>query len=136
MTTVGGSSAVNDIDTQTAVLRGSECTECKTVAFPASTLCSRCATPTARPVALSTSGEVWAYTVQRFPPKSPPYVPPADGFVPFAVGYVHLAEGIKIEAVLETDDVDALHGARVHLTATVPVPRFSVHRPTSNGADR
>jgi hypothetical protein len=50
---------------------------------------------------LGRRGTVWGYTVQRFAPKSPPYVPPADGFVPFAVGYVELPEGVKVEARAE-----------------------------------
>jgi uncharacterized OB-fold protein len=75
---------------------------------------------------LSTRGTVWAYTVQRFAPKSPPYVPPPNGFAPFAVGYVELPEGIKIEAVLECHDFDELDdGAPVTLIATAPVPRFA-----------
>ena len=116
----------NSLEAQRVVLQGSRCTVCGTVAFPASTLCSRCVTPTAEPVDLSTSGIVWAHTVQRFPPKSPPYVPPVGGFTPFAVGWVELSEGIRIEAILDSENVDDLHGALVHLTAVVPVPRFEV----------
>ncbi|WP_236700522.1 OB-fold domain-containing protein [Allosalinactinospora lopnorensis] len=77
-------------------------------------------------IRLSTQGRVWAYTIQRFPPKSPPYVPPPEGFRPFAVGYVELPEGIKVEAVLDCEeftDLDA--GSPVSLVATEPVPRFA-----------
>jgi uncharacterized OB-fold protein len=75
---------------------------------------------------LSGHGTVWGFTVQRFAPKSPPYVPPADGFSPFAVGYVELAEGVKVEAVLDCLDFDDLEDqAPVRLTATEPVPRFA-----------
>jgi uncharacterized OB-fold protein len=76
-------------------------------------------------IELSTSGRVWGHTVQRFPPKSPPYVPPANGFVPFAVGYVELAEGVKVEALLDCLDFDELSGAEVTLVAIEPVPRFA-----------
>jgi uncharacterized OB-fold protein len=76
-------------------------------------------------VPLSRSGRVWGHTVQRFAPKSPPYVPPADGFTPFAVGYVELAEGVRVEAVLDCLDFDELPGAEVVLVATSPVPRFA-----------
>ncbi len=65
-----------------------------------------------RPVELSEHGTVWGYTVQRFAPKSPPYVPPADGFAPFAVGYVELPEGVKVEAVIDCVDFDDLDGRR------------------------
>jgi len=63
--------------------------------------------------------------VQRFAPKSPPYLPPADGFVPFAVGYVELAEGVRVEAVLDCADFEELTGAEVSLVAVSPVPRFA-----------
>jgi uncharacterized OB-fold protein len=77
-------------------------------------------------VRLSDHGTVWGYTVQRFAPKSPPYVVPEGGFVPFAVGYVELAEGVKVEAVLDCTDFSELdREPRVTLVATEPVPRFA-----------
>lgn len=112
---------------QAATLKGSECTTCGLVGFPASHHCARCATPTAVPKKLSTEGRVWSYTVQRFPPKSPPYIPPAEGFSPFAMGYVELDEGIRIAGILETEDFDDLVGARAELTATEPVPHYRVY---------
>ena len=74
---------------------------------------------------LSSHGTVWGFTVQRFAPKSPPYVVPAGGFVPFAVGYVELPEGVKVEAVLDCTEFSELVGAEVTLVATEPVPRFA-----------
>lgn len=53
---------------------------------------------------MSGDGTLWTWTVQRFPPKSPPYVPPPEGFTPFAVGYVELADGSRVEAVLDVED--------------------------------
>jgi uncharacterized OB-fold protein len=49
------------------------------------------------------NGVLWTWTVQRFPPKSPPYEAPPEGFEPFAVGYVEVADGSRIEAVLDVD---------------------------------
>jgi uncharacterized OB-fold protein len=115
------------------VLEGSRCTVCTTVAFPAGVMCSKCATPTAAPLNLSTRGVLWAYTIQRFPPKSPPYVPPAGGFTPFAVGYIELPEGIKVEAIIDCEDFHGLDQAPVTLVATSPVPRFAVDRDTELG---
>ncbi|MDF3308623.1 Zn-ribbon domain-containing OB-fold protein [Rhodococcus sp. T2V] len=114
-------------ETPTApALEASRCAHCSTVAFPAATVCSRCAGPAMSPLTLSARGTVWAYTVQRFAPKSPPYVPPPDGFSPFAVGYVELPEGIRVEGVLDCHDFDELDdGAPVTLVATAPVPRFA-----------
>jgi len=109
-------------------LRGSRCTGCGNVAFPAAVGCQRCGSSAVTPLALAGHGVVWAHTVQRFAPKSPPYVPPAEGFQPFAVGYVELSDGVRVEAVLESSDhpeYDALAGAEVTLVATDPVPRFA-----------
>lgn len=109
-------------------LRGSRCASCANVAFPAAVGCQRCGSQEVTPLELARDGVVWAHTVQRFAPKSPPYVPPAEGFEPFAVGYVELPDGIRVEAVLESvdhPDYDALTGASVTLVATEPVPRFA-----------
>jgi len=50
-------------------------------------------------VSLGRHGRLWSYTVQRFRPKSPPFVGP-ENFVPFAVGYVELPGEIIVEARL------------------------------------
>jgi uncharacterized OB-fold protein len=108
-------------------LTGSRC-PCGNVAYPAAAGCQRCGSLDQSLVELARQGTVWAHTVQRFAPKSPPYVSPAGGFTPFAVGYVELPDGVKVEAVLEAttlDDPAELHDARVTLVATQPVPRFA-----------
>ena len=107
-------------------LHGSRCDSCGNVAFPVADGCQRCGRQVMQPIELSEHGTVWGFTVQRFAPKSPPYVPPADGFTPFAVGYVELAEGVKVEAVLDCLDFEDLDDhAPVRLSATEPVPRFA-----------
>lgn len=106
-------------------LRGSRCAECDNVAFPVAVGCQRCGSADVVPVDLTGRGTVWSHTVQRFAPKSPPYVPPAEGFTPFAVGYVELPEGVRVEAVLESSDPAELVGADVTLVATEPAPRFA-----------
>ena len=106
-------------------LTGSRCSPCGNVAYPAAAGCQRCGSSDLVTVELARRGTVWAHTVQRFAPKSPPYVPPAEGFTPFAVGYVELPEGVRVEAVLECSDPAELVGAEVTLVATDPVPRFA-----------
>lgn len=106
-------------------LVGSRCDDCGTVAFPEAVTCRKCAGRSLSTLDLSPEGTVWAHTVQRFRPKSPPYVEPEEGFSPFAVGYVELAEGIKVEAIIDGAEGEELHGARVHLVSTQPVPRFA-----------
>ena len=106
-------------------LTGSRCLSCGTVAFPPARGCQSCGNPTEQ-LELSPRGTVWGFTVQRFAPKSPPYVVPEGGFVPFAVGYVELPEGVKVEAVLECTDFSELEGdAEGTLVAVEPVPRFA-----------
>ncbi len=109
-----------------ATLRGSRCDRCDNVAYPAARSCQRCGAEAMQAIDLGRQGTVWGFTVQRFAPKSPPYVPPPGGFVPFAVGYVELPDGVKVEAVLECDDPSQLEDhAEVVLVATTPVPKFA-----------
>ncbi len=72
------------------------------------------------PVDLPTHGSLWSYTVQRFPPKSPPYRGPAP-FVPYAVGYVELPHALIVESLLTDVDFSALRvGLPMELT-TIPL---------------
>jgi len=106
-------------------LTGSRCARCGNVAYPAASGCQRCGSTELTSLELALKGVVWAHTVQRFAPKSPPYVPPAEGFTPFAVGYVELPDGVRVEGVLESVDGEDLAGAEVVLVSTAPVPRFA-----------
>ncbi|WP_248963354.1 Zn-ribbon domain-containing OB-fold protein [Sphaerisporangium perillae] len=90
-----------------AGLRGSRCGDCAVTVYPADDACPRCGRATS-PVALSAVGTLWTWTVQRFAPKSPPFVPPPEGFRPFALGYVELPEGVRVAAVLDTDDLGSI----------------------------
>jgi len=59
---------------------------------------------------------LWSYTVQRFAPKSPPYLA-AEPFQPFAVGYVELPGALVIESRLIDVQFDELHiGMPMELT--------------------
>jgi uncharacterized protein len=109
----------------TTALVGSRCATCANVAFPAAKVCQRCGARVTETLELSPRGVVWGHTVQRFPPKSPPYVPPAEGFTPFAVGYVELPEGVKVEALLDSLESEDLADAEVTLVSVEPVPRFA-----------
>jgi uncharacterized protein len=50
-------------------------------------------------VPLSRCGTLWSWTIQSFPPKSPPYTGPSE-FEPFAVGYVELPGEVIVETRL------------------------------------
>ena len=55
------------------------------------------------PVALSRTGTLWSWTVQRFEPKRPPYGGPVP-FAPYQIGYVELPGEVIVEARLEGID--------------------------------
>ncbi|MEU7853145.1 OB-fold domain-containing protein [Nonomuraea sp. NPDC049141] len=108
---------------QAAGLRGSRCEACAVTVYPADDACPRCGRA-ASPVTLSSAGELWTWTVQRFAPKSPPFVPPKDGFRPFAMGYVELPEGVRVAAVLDIDDLGSIRiGMPLRIEPTTGVPR-------------
>ncbi|HET8612239.1 MAG TPA: OB-fold domain-containing protein [Sphingomonas sp.] len=71
------------------------------------------------PIPLSREGRIWSWTVQRFPPKSPPYAGP-EPFEPFALAYVELPGEVIVESRLSGFDFDQLEcGLPVRLT-TIP----------------
>jgi len=90
------------------VLLASRCRRCGELAFPAQPSCAACPSADTEPVQLSRRGTLWTWTVQRFPPPSPPFAGDPDAFVPFGVGYVELPEGIRIEGRLTENDPDKL----------------------------
>lgn len=70
-------------------------------------------------VPLARDGTIWSWTVQRFAPKSPPYVGPAE-FEPFALAYVELPGEVIVESRLTGIPFDELAcGKPVRLT-TIP----------------
>lgn len=76
-------------------------------------------------VPLPRRGRVWSWTIQRFRPKSPPYIGP-DAFEPFAVGYVELPGAAIVEARLANVAFEAL---------TIGMEVESVALPFATGAD-
>jgi len=95
-------------------LAGSRCTSCGSVTFPVQTGCARCTGSDMEPVELPEHGTLWTSTVQSIEPK-PPYRAPAGGFVPYAVGYVHLGDVI-VESRLLGDDATLQIDAPMSLT--------------------
>lgn len=88
-------------------LAGSACRACGAVGFPAQRSCARCTGTDVTRVPLPREGTLWAFTVQRFPPKTP--FLGADGpFTPYAVGYIDLGGQVLVEGRIVVDDPDAL----------------------------
>jgi uncharacterized OB-fold protein len=70
-------------------------------------------------VPLEREGRIWSWTVQRFAPKSPPYVG-SEPFEPFALAYVELPGEVIVESRLTGFDFAKLDcGLPVRLT-TIP----------------
>jgi len=84
-------------------LIGSRCAACGIVTFPAQASCPRCPSTEMAEHLLSRRGRLWAWTTQEFPPPSPPYAGPTGAaFVPYGVGYVQLADEVRVESRLAT----------------------------------
>ena len=73
-------------------------------------------------VTLKSVGELWSYTVQRFPPKNPPYLGPTKPgeFQPFAVGYVALEGEVIVETRIATSDLSTLKVGQAMQLTTLP----------------
>jgi uncharacterized OB-fold protein len=99
-------------------LIGSECEECGVVTFPRQASCPRCMSMQVRERLLARSGTLWSWTIQCFPPKSPPYAgSDPDAFEPYGVGYVELPGEVRVETLLTVADPDSLRiGMPMELT--------------------
>ena len=100
-------------------LIGSRCTNCGNHMFPTQSGCPKCAGSETETVALARRGTLWTWTVQGFPPKSPPYVGSVDPahFQAFGVGYVELPGQVKVESRLtEADPAKLKIGMEMELT--------------------
>jgi uncharacterized protein len=104
-------------------LIGSHCTRCGTVAFPRQTSCPKCTSVDVTRRLLARRGTLWSWTIQCFPPKSPPYAVDDPGaFEPYGVGYIELPGEVRVEARLTEADPDRLRiGMPMELTL-VPAP--------------
>ena len=87
-------------------LIGGRCLDCGNHVFPPQDGCPRCTGTNMETVELATRGTLWAWTVQGFPPKKPPYLGDDNPktFRPYGVGYVELPGEVKVEARLTESD--------------------------------
>ncbi|MGI9325199.1 MAG: Zn-ribbon domain-containing OB-fold protein [Pseudomonadales bacterium] len=109
---------VLDIDGETPRLIGGRCQTCGNYTFPISAGCPKCAGSDIEKAVLGTNGTLWAWTVQGFPPKSPPYLGANDPktFKPFGVGYVELPEVIVEARLTESEPANLTEGMAMALT--------------------
>ena len=104
-------------------LIGSKCNHCGEVLFPAQKTCSACCLQDVVNIELSTRGKLWTWTIQGFPPKSPPYFRPEtpDSFVPYGVGYVELPEKVRVETRLKQNNPEKL---KIGMTMELVIEKF------------
>jgi len=88
-------------------LIASRCRGCSEVAFPAQASCPACTGESVEEILLSRRGQLWTWTIQRFPPP-PPWIGDPKTFEPYGVGYVELPEGVRVEGRLTTANPDEL----------------------------
>jgi uncharacterized OB-fold protein len=86
-------------------LLGSCCADCGRISFPASAGCRYCGGTQTERVTLPRRGRLWTWTLQRFMPKAPYRSSETEAtFRPFGLGYVELADTVRVEARLTEND--------------------------------
>ena len=108
-----------------APLRGSACPACGVATYPASSSCPRCGQDLEQQE-MSQRGTLWTWTVQRYPPKSPPYLPRSGAYEPFVVGYVELPDGVRVEALVDVPIEEVAIGMDLDVFSTGGVPHARV----------
>jgi uncharacterized protein len=104
-------------------LIGSECARCGVITFPFQSSCPRCASVEVRERLLGREGTLWSWTIQCFPPKSPPYaVDDPDGFSPYGVGYIELPGEVRVESLLTVADPERLRIGMPMELILIPAP--------------
>lgn len=86
-------------------LQGSRCCNCGEVAFPPREIgfCGNCQSQDIEPLPLSKKGIIYSYTVVMQRP--PAYY---QGPVPYAMGFVELPEGVRVQTLFTGCDFDHL----------------------------
>ncbi|BBZ24286.1 Zn-ribbon domain-containing OB-fold protein [Mycolicibacter hiberniae] len=107
-------------------LLGGRCQDCGDTAFPRRDSCGSCGADGVVEAQLAIRGTLWSWTIQRFPPPSPPYVPTGDDFTPFGLGYVELPGEVIIETRLTCADPDRLR-------IGMPMRLVGIEVPTEEG---
>ena len=89
-------------DAANAALLGGRCRDCGALRFPRRPFCAACQRDSIDAVPLSSEGRIYTYTIVRHPP------PGYRGHAPYALGYVELAEGLRIMTTIAAEDLDQL----------------------------
>ncbi|MBU3917432.1 OB-fold domain-containing protein [bacterium] len=86
-------------------LIASQCKKCEEIFFPKQVngICSNCQNNDLDEILLSTTGKIYSYSVVM---QRPPFY--YQGEVPYALGFVELPEGIRVETLFTDCDFDDL----------------------------
>ncbi len=95
--------------------RGSECTRCGALAYPARAACYRCGATDASAAALSAAGRLYSWSTVRVSASQP---------VPYTLGYVDLPEGVRVLALIDGDPAGLSPDCRVRLVPATDEPTF------------
>lgn len=111
-------------------LLASRCNECGAMAFPSNASCQACGGTEVSVQELPRRGTLWAWTIQRFMPKTPYRSSETDQtFKPFGVGYIELPGALRVESrLLENDPAKLRIGAEMELA-------FYTHRTEPDGTE-
>lgn len=104
-------------------LIGSRCKSCGKVTFPTQKSCPACCQEDMENIELANRGTLWTWTIQGFPPKSPPYAKQEtwENYVPYGVGYVELPKGVRVETRLTENDPSKL---RIGMPMELVIEKF------------
>ena len=104
-------------------LIASKCKDCGEVVFPFQESCNACTSQSVEKIELSKRGRLWTWTIQGFPPKSPPYakIETPETFMPYGVGYVEMPEKVRVEARLTENDPNKLE---IGMTMELVIEKF------------
>lgn len=90
-------------------LLGSRCEDCGEHAFPAQPSCRNCTGVNTTVVNMGREGLLWTWTIQSFMPKDPYRTDETpETFTPYGVGYVELANGLRVESRLRENTPSSL----------------------------
>jgi uncharacterized OB-fold protein len=96
-------------------LIGGRCRHCDSVCFPLQEICPYCSHESVKPIELSRSGRLWAWTAVNAPP------PGYEGSVPYGFGVVELPEGVRIVTRLTESDPSNLEPGQPMELVLVPL---------------
>jgi len=89
-------------------LLGTRCISCGSYYFPQKISCNNpdCKEKKVEQVSLGPRGKLYSYTIQYYPP--PPPFRFNEPFIPYGIGLVELAEGIRVAGILTTNNLNEI----------------------------